>query len=160
MLASNPLRSAAMNQRITQFCTLWLFLILLPIANSAWGAEPKVQIFSPKNGGRGCVMASASCAVLLAFHPGRRDHFQRGCTFAATAESWLRTGASCFRRYSEGGTEWREEHGRGNPHGNFRADGIRNQRKKNRCCEGRVSSYRWVSDIAHRRRETDGPRRY
>src|SRR5436309_4091149 len=52
MLASNPLRSAAMNQRITQFCTLWLFLILLPIANSAWCAEPKVQILSPKNGDR------------------------------------------------------------------------------------------------------------
>ena len=41
-----------MNQPAMRFCTLWLFLILLPISNSAWGAEPKVQILSPKDGNR------------------------------------------------------------------------------------------------------------
>src|SRR5207237_9427329 len=41
-----------MNLPALRFCTLWLFLILLPIANSAWGAEPKVQILSPKDGNR------------------------------------------------------------------------------------------------------------
>src|SRR5438034_1112850 len=41
-----------MNQPAMRSCTLWLFLILLPISNSAWGAEPKVQILSPKDGNR------------------------------------------------------------------------------------------------------------
>src|SRR5947208_4636005 len=41
-----------MNQPAMRSCTLWLFLIILPISNSAWGAEPKVQILSPKDGNR------------------------------------------------------------------------------------------------------------
>src|SRR4029453_8670972 len=42
-----------MNQSLFRFRELWLFLLLLlPWSNGLWGAGPKVQILSPKDGAR------------------------------------------------------------------------------------------------------------
>src|SRR5919106_344638 len=206
---------------------LWGLLIALAAwSNSAWGADPKVQVVSPRDGSRitqeqntivvsGKVASqtsrSANADILLVIDVSGSTSVYAGVDLGDGAQLPDNCGSSSFPRpqISIGGFGFGQppprnlrnsilaaevaaarrllmqlnsettrvgvitfshgarllqplthdyEHGRRNSRGNFRAVGIRKERKKNRCGEGRISSYRWVSDLAHRRRETDGPR--